>query len=78
MTHPPAPLIGAEVTGFNEEHTTLRFPDPSAGPPPALGERVALRPAHARLTFNLHDAVWLAHPDGSFERAQVTARGRSW
>ena len=76
---PPRPLIaGAEVTGFNEEHTTLRFPDPSAAPPPALGERVALRPAHARLTFNLHDAVWLAHPDGSFERTPVTARGRSW
>jgi D-serine deaminase-like pyridoxal phosphate-dependent protein len=46
--------------------------------PPALGERVAFRPAHARLTFNLHHAVWLAHPDGSFERAPVTARGRSW
>jgi D-serine deaminase-like pyridoxal phosphate-dependent protein len=76
---PPRPLIpGAEVTGFNEEHTTLRFPNPSAVPPPPLGERVALRPAHARLTFNLHDAVWLAYPDGSFERAPVTARGRSW
>jgi D-serine deaminase-like pyridoxal phosphate-dependent protein len=75
---PPRPLIpGAEVAGFNEEHTTLRFPGPAA-PPPALGERVALRPAHARLTFNLHDAVWLAYPDGSFERAPVTARGRSW
>jgi D-serine deaminase-like pyridoxal phosphate-dependent protein len=76
---PPRPLIpGAEVAGFNEEHTTLRFPGPPAAPPPALGERVALRPAHTRLTFNLHDAVWLAHPDGSFERAPVTARGRSW
>jgi D-serine deaminase-like pyridoxal phosphate-dependent protein len=76
---PPAPLIpGAEVVGFNEEHTTLRFPDPAAAPPPALGDRVALRPAHARLTFNLHNVVWLAHPNGSFERAQVTARGRSW
>jgi D-serine deaminase-like pyridoxal phosphate-dependent protein len=76
---PPRPLIpGAEVTGFNEEHTTLRFPGPPAAPPPALGERVTLRPAHTRLTFNLHDAVWLAHPDGSFERAPVTARGRSW
>ena len=74
---PPAPLIpGAEVAGFNEEHTTLRFGDPAEAP--ALGDRVALRPAHARLTFNLHDFVWLAHPDGSFERAQVTARGRSW
>ena len=74
---PPAPLIpGAEVTAFNEEHTTLRFPDPSAVPPPALGERVALRPAHARLTFNLHDAVWLAYPDGSFERTPVTALPR--
>ena len=42
---PPRPLIpGAEVTGFNEEHTTLRFPDPPAAPLPALGERVALRP----------------------------------
>src|SRR5262249_56782238 len=33
---PPAPLIaGAEVAGFNEEHTTLRFPDPARAP--ALG-----------------------------------------
>jgi len=75
---PPRPLAhGAEVVAFNEEHTTLRF-DPAAGPVPALGQRVVLRPEHVRLTFNLHDVVWLVYPDGSLEKAQVSARGRSW
>jgi|SRR5215472_9140863 len=75
---PPWPLVkGAEVAAFNEEHTTLRF-DPAAGPAPALGQRVVLAPQHVRLTFNLHDLVWLAHPDGAVEKAQVSARGRSW
>jgi len=75
---PPLPLVdGAEVIAFNEEHTTLRF-DPAAGTAPALGQRVILRPQHVRLTFNLHDVVWLAHEDGSVERVPVSARGRSW
>ena len=75
---PPRPLdAAAEVTAFNEEHTVLRF-DPAVGAPPALGERMILQPAHVRLTFNLHDFVWLAHPDGSACKAQVAARGRSW
>ncbi len=72
---PPAPLWpGAELESIHEEHTTLRFP---GGDPPVLGTRVALRPEHVRLTFNLHDAVWLAQGDASFERAPVSARGRS-
>jgi D-serine deaminase-like pyridoxal phosphate-dependent protein len=75
---PPTPLSpAAEVTAFNEEHTVLRF-DPAIGPPPALGERMILRPEHVRLTFNLHDFVWLAHPDGSVSKERVAARGRSW
>jgi len=75
---PPLALVdGAEVVAFNEEHTTLRF-DPAAGEAPALGQRVILRPQHVRLTFNLHDVVWLAHEDGSVEKVQVSARGRSW
>jgi len=75
---PPRPRNpAAEVTAFNEEHTVLRF-DPSIGSPPALGERMILQPGHVRLTFNLHDFVWLAHPDGSVSKAQVAARGRSW
>src|SRR5262249_37010942 len=74
---PPAPLIpGAAVTAFNEEHTTLRFPGPPAAPPPALGDRVALRPQHTRLTFHLHHAVGRAHPSGSFGRARAPAGGR--
>jgi D-serine deaminase-like pyridoxal phosphate-dependent protein len=75
---PPLPHTrGATVAGFNEEHTTLRF-DAAVGHAPALGERMILRPQHVRLTFNLHDLVWLAHPDGSAEKAQISARGRSW
>jgi hypothetical protein len=37
-----------------------------------------LRPQHVRLTFNLHDFVWLAHEDGSVEKVPISARGRSW
>jgi len=75
---PPQPLVdGAEVVAFNEEHTTLRF-DAAVSPAPALGQRVILRPRHVRLTFNLHDVVWLAHEDGSAEKMPVSARGRSW
>jgi len=74
---PPLPLVdAAETVAFNEEHTTLRF-DHEAGVP-ALGQRVVLRPQHVRLTFNLHDFVWLAHEDGSVEKVPVSARGRSW
>jgi D-serine deaminase-like pyridoxal phosphate-dependent protein len=73
---PPTPLVpGAELESIHEEHTTLRYP---AAEPPGLGDRVALRPEHVRLTFNLHDAVFLAHADGSYERTPVSARGRSW
>ena len=75
---PPQPLAdGAEIAAFNEEHTILRF-DPAAGTAPALGQRVLLRPKHVRLTFNLHDVVWLADTDGSVEKMPVSARGRSW
>lgn len=73
----PVPLVaGAVVTGFNEEHTIVRFPSPFDTP--ALGERMSLRPGHVRLTFNLHDTAWLAHPDGRLEEVRVAARGRSW
>ena len=74
----PVPLAtGARVTGFNEEHTILQFAGPDVRPP-ALGDRMSLRPGHVRLTFNLHDTVWLASPDGSVEPVPVVARGRSW
>jgi D-serine deaminase-like pyridoxal phosphate-dependent protein len=73
---PPAPLLaGAELESIHEEHTTLRCGGRAT---PSLGERVALRPAHVRLTFNLHDDVWLEGEDGGYERAAVGARGRSW
>jgi len=72
---PPAPLLdGAVLEAINEEHTILSF----GAAVPALGERVELRPGHVRLTFNLHDVVWLVREDGSAERVAVAARGRSW
>jgi D-serine deaminase-like pyridoxal phosphate-dependent protein len=72
---PPVPLVdGAVLESIHEEHTTLRF----GAAAPALGDRVELRPGHVRLTFNLHDAVWLARDDGSVEPVAVAARGRSW
>jgi D-serine deaminase-like pyridoxal phosphate-dependent protein len=74
---PPRPLNpAAVVTAFNEEHTVLRF-DPSVESPPALGERIILEPGHVRLTFNLHDYVWLAHQDGTVSKVPVGGRGRS-
>jgi D-serine deaminase-like pyridoxal phosphate-dependent protein len=72
---PPTPLLdGAALQAVNEEHTILGV----GAAAPALGERVELRPGHVRLTFNLHDAVWLLHDDGPAERVAVAARGRSW
>jgi D-serine deaminase-like pyridoxal phosphate-dependent protein len=71
---PPEPLPRqATLTAINEEHTTLRW----EGRPPDLGARVELRPLHVRLTFNLHDEVWLARHDKVIDRLPVAARGRS-
>jgi D-serine deaminase-like pyridoxal phosphate-dependent protein len=72
---PPTPLLaGVTLDSIHEEHTTLGC----RGAAPSLGQRIELRPGHVRLTFNLHDFVWLARDDGSLERAAVRARGRSW
>jgi D-serine deaminase-like pyridoxal phosphate-dependent protein len=72
---PPTPLPRqATLAAINEEHTTLRW----EGQLPDLGTRVELRPHHVRLTFNLHDDVWLARHDKVMERLSVAARGRSF
>jgi D-threonine aldolase len=71
---PPEPLgPEARVIAFHEEHSTLAW----EGDLPPLGSQIMLRPAHVRLTFNLHDAVWLARGDELVECLPVTARGRS-
>jgi D-serine deaminase-like pyridoxal phosphate-dependent protein len=72
---PPTPLSGqATLTAINEEHTTLTW----EGQLPELGTRIGLRPHHVRLTFNLHDEVWLSRGGKVMDRLPVTARGRSW
>jgi D-serine deaminase-like pyridoxal phosphate-dependent protein len=72
---PPAPLSSqATLTAINEEHSTLQW----EGQLPDLGTRIELRPHHVRLTFNLHDEVWLARGDKVIDRLPVAARGRSW
>jgi 3-hydroxy-D-aspartate aldolase len=73
---PPEPIdeaAGARTIAFHEEHTTLDWP----GPLPALDARIVLRPSHVRLTFNLHDTVWLVRGDDVVEELPVAARGRS-
>lgn len=72
---PPTPLSSrATLAAINEEHTTLTW----EGQLPDLGARIELRPHHVRLTFNLHDDVWLARGDKVLDRLPVAARGRSW
>jgi D-serine deaminase-like pyridoxal phosphate-dependent protein len=68
-----AAVEGARTVAFHEEHTTLAWP----GPLPALDSRIMLRPNHVRLTFNLHDTVWLVRGDDVVEELPVAARGRS-
>ena len=71
---PPEVLAAdARLLSFHEEHTTLAWD----GELPELGSLVMLRPSHVRLTFNLHDSVWLARGDELIERLPVSARGRS-
>jgi D-serine deaminase-like pyridoxal phosphate-dependent protein len=65
---------GGKVTGVNEEHTIVAW---HAGQPPPLGTRLALRPGHVRLTFNLHPQVWLARGEQIVDELPVSARGRS-
>ena len=72
---PPAPLSSrATLTAINEEHTTLTW----EGQLPDLGTRIELRPHHVRLTFNLHDEVFLSRGDKVIDRLPVAGRGRSW
>jgi D-serine deaminase-like pyridoxal phosphate-dependent protein len=61
---------GGEVADVNEEHTIVAWPD---GRPPPIGARLALRPGHVRLTFNLHPRVWLARGGEVVEDLPVTA-----
>jgi D-serine deaminase-like pyridoxal phosphate-dependent protein len=70
---PPTPPPGVTLAAINEEHAVLDWP----GEAPPLGAQVRLRPSHVRLTFNLHDAVWLVDDDEVVERLEVSARGRS-
>jgi D-serine deaminase-like pyridoxal phosphate-dependent protein len=71
---PPTPLTPhAAILDIHEEHSVLQW----HGVPPDLGTRVELRPRHVRLTFNLHDEVWLTRGDQVIERLPVSARGRS-
>ena len=65
---------GGEVGNVNEEHTIVAW---HTDKPPPLGTRLALRPGHVRLTFNLHPQVWLARGDQVVDQLPVTARGRS-
>ena len=61
---------GGEVSDVNEEHTIVAWP---TGTPPPIGARLALRPGHVRLTFNLHPQVWLARGEEVVDELPVTA-----
>jgi D-serine deaminase-like pyridoxal phosphate-dependent protein len=41
------------------------------------GARLGLRPGHMRLTFNLHDTVWLVRDWMVVDQLPIAARGRS-
>jgi D-serine deaminase-like pyridoxal phosphate-dependent protein len=41
--------------------------------PPPIGARLAFRPGHVRLTFNLHPQVWLARGEEVVEELPITA-----
>ena len=61
---------GGEVSDVNEEHTIVAW---RTGTPPPIGARLALRPGHVRLTFNLHPQVWLARGEEVVDELPVTA-----
>jgi D-serine deaminase-like pyridoxal phosphate-dependent protein len=61
---------GGKVADVNEEHTIVAWQD---GTPPPIGARLALRPGHVRLTFNLHPQVWLARGEEVVDELPVTA-----
>jgi D-serine deaminase-like pyridoxal phosphate-dependent protein len=74
------PVLGAlrdrpqvVVSKVYEEHGLLTSSQP--GDLPALGERVAIVPAHCCFTVNLHDRLWIS-ADGAWETWQVAARGK--
>jgi len=51
---------------------TLSWPDDAPRP----GDLVWLQPGHCDPTINLHEAVYLATPDGRLERLEIDARRR--
>jgi len=70
----PVPLVvRATTVATYEEHSILAW----QGPLPALGQAVALRPLNARLTFNLHDSVWLVQGGEVVDCVPVSAGRRS-
>jgi D-serine deaminase-like pyridoxal phosphate-dependent protein len=70
---PVAASEQATTVSTHEEHTTLAWD----GRPPKLGSKLSLRPLHVRLTFNLHDVVWLVRGDEVLDRVPISARGKS-
>ncbi|MEX0653516.1 MAG: alanine racemase [Phycisphaeraceae bacterium] len=67
-------LPDARVVRLSEEHGEIDIA--RCERQPALGQRLHIIPVHVCPSINLHDRVWLRHPDGRYEPSPVDARGR--
>src|SRR5690606_9658517 len=67
-------LPGARIVRVTEEHGEIDIS--ACDRQPKLGERLRIIPVHVCPAVNLHEVVWLAHPDGWYEPVSVDARGK--
>jgi D-serine deaminase-like pyridoxal phosphate-dependent protein len=64
----------AKISRLSEEHGEVEV---NGGDKPKVGERVHVIPNHICPSVNLHDEMWVKHPDGSLEAMRIDARGKT-
>lgn len=70
MDHGNPSVTGAAVWFCSDEHITYQ-----ADERPAVGDRVAVLPAHVDPTMAMHDAAWLVRGDEVLDRWPIDLRG---